>query len=271
MLAFGIRYHNGFVAARATPDDIEAEWPPHPGRVFMALAAAHFHTGADVRERAALLWLEALEKDGEPAAPLIVAADAMHRQVVTQYAPVNDKAGPSKALLQSAPLTRERQPRTFTRAWLADDTVFLLWPDAEPDGDTRTALEALCAAATAPAMSALAIARRQAWLPSTLYHDRGARHRREALAQTFHVRIDLIRRTQVEDQDVVFPAVDCLLQAARQLGAAPRGQPALEHGELQPAAVAVHQLEDAAPALVVRDVVGDDVEPLFDHVRYRTR
>jgi hypothetical protein len=33
----------------------------------------------------------------------------------------------------------------------------------------------------------------------------------------------------------------------------------------------VHQLEDAAPALVVRDVVGDDVEPLFDHVRYRTR
>ena len=148
MLAFGIRYLNGFVAARATPDDIEAEWPPHPGRVFMALAAAHFQTGADARERAALLWLEAIEKGGEPAAPLIVASDAMHRQVVTQYVPVNDKPGPSEALLQSAPLTRERQPRTFTRAWLTDDTVFLLWPDAEPDGDTRRVLEDLCAKVT---------------------------------------------------------------------------------------------------------------------------
>ena len=55
MLAFGIRYLNGFVAA-AEPDDRErAEWPPHPGRVFMALAAAHFQTGADAAERAALL------------------------------------------------------------------------------------------------------------------------------------------------------------------------------------------------------------------------
>ena len=77
MLAFGIRYLNGFVAARATPDSREAEWPPHPGRVFMALAAAHFQTGADVRERAALLWLEALEKDGEPVTPRIAASSPM--------------------------------------------------------------------------------------------------------------------------------------------------------------------------------------------------
>jgi CRISPR-associated protein Csb2 len=114
----------------------------------MALAAAHFQTGAAARERAALLWLEALEEDGEPAAPHIVASDAMHRQVVTQYVPVNDKPGPSKALLQSAPLTRERRPRTFTRAWLTDDTVFLSWPDAEPDIDIRRALDGLCAKVT---------------------------------------------------------------------------------------------------------------------------
>jgi CRISPR-associated protein Csb2 len=148
MLAFGIRYLNGFVAAGTSPDDLDAEWPPHPGRVFMALAAAYFQTGADPQEREALLWLQSLEKDGEPASPCIVASDAMQRAVVTHYVPVNDKPGPSKAILQSAPLTRGRRPRTFARAWLTDDTVHMVWPDAEPDEAVRSALEALCAKVT---------------------------------------------------------------------------------------------------------------------------
>jgi CRISPR-associated protein Csb2 len=190
MLAFGIRYLNGFVAARATPDDIEAEWPPHPGRVFMALAAAHFQTGADARERAALLWLEALENDGEPAAPRIAAADAMHRQVVTQHVPVNDKSGPSKALLQSARLTRERQPRIFTRAWLTDDTVFLMWPDTEPDAVTRAALAGLCAKVTRIGHSSSLVqmwiadkgeASEASWVPD---HDRAEIHLRIAVPGT---------------------------------------------------------------------------------------
>src|SRR3972149_3004971 len=67
MLAFGIRYLNGFVAA-AEPDSHErAEWPPHPGRVFMALAATHFQTGCEPAERDALIWLGG---GGEGAAPL---------------------------------------------------------------------------------------------------------------------------------------------------------------------------------------------------------
>jgi len=137
MLAFGIRYLSGYVAASTAPDDLAAEWPPHPGRVFMALAAAHFKTGADPRESEALLWLERLEKDGEPTAPCIIAPDALQRTVVAHYVPVNDKPGPSKALLQSVPVTRDRQPRTFSRAWLAEDTAFLLWPDAEADEAIR--------------------------------------------------------------------------------------------------------------------------------------
>jgi CRISPR-associated protein Csb2 len=148
MLAFGIRYLTGFVAARTAPDDREAEWPPHPGRVFMALAAAHFQTGADPGERKALIWLESLQKEGEPAAPLIVASEAVHRAVVTHFVPVNDKPGPSKAMLQSAPLTRERQSRNFARAWLDDDIVYMAWLDAQPDGSTRKILEALCAKVT---------------------------------------------------------------------------------------------------------------------------
>lgn len=143
MLAFGIRYLNGFVVAAAPDDRDQVEWPPHPGRVFMALAAAYFQTGAAPEERAALLWLEALR-----AAPVVSAPEAIQRSVVTHYVPVNDKAGPSKAILQSAPLTRDRQPRTFARAWLQHDTVFLAWPDVTVDDSLRVALEALCAKVT---------------------------------------------------------------------------------------------------------------------------
>jgi len=148
MLVFGIRYLNGFVAARTAPDDLEAEWPPHPGRVFMALAAAHFQTGADPLEREALLWLQSLEKDGEPAAPSIVASAAVQRAVVTHFVPVNDKPGPSKAVLQSAPLTRDRQPRSFARAWLDEDFVYMVWPDARPSESIRKTLESLSAKVT---------------------------------------------------------------------------------------------------------------------------
>ena len=77
MLAFGIRYLNGFVAA-AEPDNLErTEWPPHPGRVFMALAATHFQTGADPAERAALLWLEGTERGNEISVPTIAAPGCM--------------------------------------------------------------------------------------------------------------------------------------------------------------------------------------------------
>jgi CRISPR-associated protein Csb2 len=72
----------------------------------------------------------------------------MQRAVVTHYVPVNDKPGPSKAILQSAPLTRERQPRTFARAWLTDDVVYMVWPDAEPVDVVRNSLETLCANVT---------------------------------------------------------------------------------------------------------------------------
>ena len=148
MFAFGIRYLNGFVAA-AEPDNLErAEWPPHPGRVFMALAAAHFHTGADPAERAALLWLEDAERGGEITAPEIAASDEMPRAIITHYVPVNDKAGPSKALLHSLALTRDRQDRVFARAWLEEDRVYMHWPDLDPYPEHRKALASLCSKVT---------------------------------------------------------------------------------------------------------------------------
>lgn len=144
MFAFGIRYLNGFIAA-CEPDSFESpEWPPHPGRVFMALAAAHFETGADPAEREALEWLQGLKTP-----PCIHAGRASPRALVTHYVPVNDKAGPAKATLQSAPaLGRDRQPRTFARAWLEDEVVYISWPEAEPLDATRAALATLCGKVT---------------------------------------------------------------------------------------------------------------------------
>lgn len=142
MLTLGIRYLTGSVVASDVADRRRVEWPPHPGRVFMALAAAHFETGADSAEREALEWLEA------QAAPQIHAAVHAERPVVTQYVPVNDKAGPSKAALQSAAgLTRARQPRTFARAWLEEENAYLVWPEAQP-GSRFGPLESLCGKVT---------------------------------------------------------------------------------------------------------------------------
>lgn len=159
MLALGIRYLNGFVAA-CEPDSFEtAEWPPHPARVFMALAAAHFETGADPAEREALEWLEGLE-----TSPCIRAGSANPRAVVTHYVPVNDKSGPATAVLQSAPaLGRGRQPRTFARAWLEDEVVYVVWREAEPGDAIRAALETLCGKVTRIGHSSSLV---QMWLAS---------------------------------------------------------------------------------------------------------
>lgn len=143
MLALGIRYLTGFVAASEPGDRERPEWPPHPGRIFMALAAAHFQTGADPGERTALLWLESLP------APVLRTPAASPRKVVTHYVPVNDKPGevtkPPTAIIQSAPqLARDRQPRTFARAWLEDEIAYLAWPDVVVDQETTEALASLC-------------------------------------------------------------------------------------------------------------------------------
>lgn len=138
MFALGIRYLNGWVTAADVADRNRVEWPPHPGRVFMALANAFFTANKDPAERAALEWLETLN------APGIAAGDCETRSVVTNYVPVNDKAGPAKATLQSAPgLTRTRQPRSFARAWLDHEIVHIVWADEGLPDEHRDALNRL--------------------------------------------------------------------------------------------------------------------------------
>lgn len=141
MLTLGIRYLQGVVVG-SHGEHGRVEWPPHPARVFMAMVAAHYQTGACEGERDALLWLEK-----EPS-PEIHAPDAEPCRVVTQFVPVNDKAGPAKSQMHSLSLTRHRIDRVFARASLASDTVMLHWPDAAPTQPVRDALAALCGKVT---------------------------------------------------------------------------------------------------------------------------
>jgi CRISPR-associated protein Csb2 len=147
MFALGIRYLQG-IAVGSHGEHGHVEWPPHPARVFMAMVAAHYQTGADAAERAALRWLEEL-----PDPPEIHAPDAEPCGVVTQYVPVNDdtaqfyfKQGKPTFFqeISGTSFRRNRQERTFARASLASDTVVLRWPNAETTPKTREALAALC-------------------------------------------------------------------------------------------------------------------------------
>lgn len=148
MFTLGIRFLTGRSVAAASGDRDRAEWPPHPDRVFMALAAAHFETGTVAAERAALEWLEALP------APAIHAPTMSERRAVTSFVPVNDDSSPINkkdrphATVGPLPFGRNRQPRTFPTAIPERDTVFLIWPDVTLPEEHRQAIDDLCAKVT---------------------------------------------------------------------------------------------------------------------------
>ena len=126
------------VAASVSNRDV-AEWPPHFGRVFMAMAAACFETGESESEVAALEWLEGLP------APMICASDAEERSAVAVYVPVNDKNTANKSLLQTVPgVTRSKQERSFPTSIPHDSVVRFHWPDAADAENHLAALNAIC-------------------------------------------------------------------------------------------------------------------------------
>ena len=149
MLAIGIRFLMDWYMATHSADRNRAEWPPHPDRVFMALASALYESNGNEREKEALLWLEGR------GVPSMQASDAGYRQTVTTYVPVNDIAAPALragrqpsaqqvlAGLQLLPDRRPRQPRQFPVAIPNDPRVYLIWEE-EPDPVVRSGLESLC-------------------------------------------------------------------------------------------------------------------------------
>jgi CRISPR-associated protein Csb2 len=159
-LTISWQYLTGYAVATDPTTRARAEWPPHPGRLFMALAAAWFETdpsqvssedSSSERQESedegeALRWLETL---GDPELRLPVREHVFERSAVTVFVPVNDNAGPSSATLQSAPsITRSKQPRSFPRVWVGDDICFMHWPEAEGVAQYRAALDRLCGKVT---------------------------------------------------------------------------------------------------------------------------
>ncbi len=157
MFALGIRYLNGWVAATQVTNRDQVEWPPHPGRVFMAMAAAHFQEGDSEEGRKALKWLETLD------APEVFASDCRERPTVTSYVPVNprledenkaranekrNKKRPPPPLQSAHGFIRTRQPRTFARAWLEDENVFLVWPDNNVAPEIAESIAKICGRVT---------------------------------------------------------------------------------------------------------------------------
>lgn len=134
MIALGIRYLTRRCVA-LNANKTEVEWPPHPGRVFMALAAAHFESPEPApAEREALRWLE---RQVSPA--ISETALEGQRTGVEGYVPANDSAG--------GIVGRARSARRFTSKYVGDAPVLLRW-DAEPSPEVRRALDSLCARVT---------------------------------------------------------------------------------------------------------------------------
>jgi len=165
MFALGLRYLNGWAMAAADGARKEtAEWPPHPDRIFMALAAAWFETGRAPAEGEALCWLEGLPPPGIAAAAATFRRASGGKPAIC-YVPVNDTERGRKipdhnelgklkeAGLSLLPEYRSRQPRAFPVAIPRDPDVFLMWDSMVPESH-RMPLLSLCHKVTSVGHSA---------------------------------------------------------------------------------------------------------------------
>lgn len=140
MFGFGIRYLMGWAMASADgADKRRAEWPPHPDRVFMALAAGWFQTDQDPTEAAALRWVEKLSPPSIYASSAELRHEHGGERPTVSYVPVND----IRRQLGLLPGFRSRQRRSFPIAIPHEPVVYLSWDHELPDS-YRKSLEALC-------------------------------------------------------------------------------------------------------------------------------
>lgn len=160
MFALEVEYLTGRAVATSRHRREEAEWPPHPGRLFSALVDAAFQTlspdGSELPDdlRKALEWLECLDP------PALAVSAAQRRDVVQNFVPVNDasapdvKAGKVPSAGQIAdgiavlPDSRGKQPRFFPAVIPDCPLVHFVWENAADAAIHRPALERLAACVT---------------------------------------------------------------------------------------------------------------------------
>ena len=140
MTTLGIHYLTGCAVATDRTRSSAPEFPPHFGRVFMAMAATYFETRGNEEERAALEWLES-------AGPPSIKAGNGHPRLAEledSHAAVNDDLN-AEARTTSVP--RGRQSRSFPTMRLDDPFVYLKWNSVIPE-HLQSALERLCSKVT---------------------------------------------------------------------------------------------------------------------------
>jgi CRISPR-associated protein Csb2 len=132
--SLAIEYLTGYLVATDPANREQPEWPPHPARVYMALAAAHFEMEpTNAAQRDALEWLATLEP------PSMSIPEHTLREVHTIYVPVNDQS------CGDALLRRSRQPRFFPRVHIGSAPLRLTWSASDAsDLAHLNALEAVC-------------------------------------------------------------------------------------------------------------------------------
>jgi CRISPR-associated protein Csb2 len=124
MWAVAVNFLRGVCVATDTGQWDKAEWPPHPARLFMAMAATYFEmrqvnapSAEDALKRRALEWLE------EQPAPRLFASMAETRTPVTVFVPINDSTKSDQLLRGS----RSRQPRYFPASIPHHEQIFYVW------------------------------------------------------------------------------------------------------------------------------------------------
>lgn len=111
--------------------DAGPEWPPHPGRLFSALVA-QAEPGSPDDE--ALEWLQ------RQAAPVVLAS-AAQPSTMQAFVPTN---AVGKADTHQTYLGRTSGLRDWHRMHPQEDTVRVVWEQAEPSAEVRRSLQRLC-------------------------------------------------------------------------------------------------------------------------------
>ncbi len=132
MFAFEVEYLLGRAFAGDFRNRAESEWPPHPARLFSALAAAYFENGSDQQEREALEWLEM------QAPPCIRAGSKGDAVPTVAFVPTNYPG-------DHVPILRGKQPRIFPAQGPSETTVYFVWPEAHASPEVASALDELAA------------------------------------------------------------------------------------------------------------------------------
>jgi len=131
MFAVQVEYLLGRSYSGTVQDRGEAEWPPHPLRLFNALVAASYNGGFGEAGREALRWLE---NQGDP---LIRAGSGTRAKTVQCFVPANDEA--------TGPAARREIPRVFPSVGLDDCCVEFAWLNADPPVGVRQVLGQIAA------------------------------------------------------------------------------------------------------------------------------